>query len=92
MNQILSQILDLSPPLKNPLHSFMASDLEAKSKEKFIDDNSELVVKLYTQAITLSPENAEYYVDRAQANIKLGLYTGTAFCPSNFLFPYASSL
>ncbi|XP_023553537.1 protein SGT1 homolog [Cucurbita pepo subsp. pepo] len=53
----------------------MASDLEAKSKEKFIDDNSELVVKLYTQAITLSPENAEYYVDRAQANIKLGLYT-----------------
>ncbi|CAK9318228.1 unnamed protein product [Citrullus colocynthis] len=53
----------------------MASDLEAKAKEAFIDDHFELSVDLYTQAIALSPKKSELYVDRAQANIKLGHYT-----------------
>lgn len=56
----------------------MASDLEVKAKEAFFDDHFELSVELYTQAIALSPKKAELYVDRAQANIKLGHYTGTA--------------
>lgn len=56
----------------------MASDLEAKAKEAFIDDHFELSVDLYTQAIALSPKKSELYVDRAQANIKLGHYTGTS--------------
>ncbi|XP_023541340.1 protein SGT1 homolog [Cucurbita pepo subsp. pepo] len=53
----------------------MASDLEARAKEAFIDDHFELSVELYTQAIALSPKKAELYIDRAQANIKLGHYT-----------------
>ncbi|XWS50434.1 hypothetical protein CRYUN_Cryun12cG0087400 [Craigia yunnanensis] len=49
----------------------MASDLETKAKEAFIDDHFELAVDLYSQAIGLNPKNAELYNDRAQANIKL---------------------
>lgn len=67
----------------------MASDLEARAKEAFIDDHFELSVELYTQAIALSPKKPELYIDRAQANIKLGHYTGTPlfFVPiSCFLF------
>ena len=68
--------------------SFMASDLEARAKEAFIDDHFELSVELYTQAIALSPKKAELYIDRAQANIKLGHYTGIFFiCLSDFMFP-----
>ncbi|BFG23422.1 hypothetical protein CerSpe_096960 [Prunus speciosa] len=48
----------------------MASDLEKRAKEAFIDDHFELAVDLYTQAIALNPQNAELYSDRAQANIK----------------------
>lgn len=51
----------------------MASDLEAKAKEAFVDDHYELAVELLTQAIAISP-SAELYADRAQANIKLGSY------------------
>ncbi|KAK3037251.1 hypothetical protein RJ639_030144 [Escallonia herrerae] len=47
----------------------MASDLETKAKEAFIDDHFELAVDLYSQAIAMSP-NAELFADRAQANIK----------------------
>lgn len=54
----------------------MASDLEKKAKEAFIDDHFELAVELYTQAISLNPKNAELYADRAQANIKLNNSTG----------------
>ncbi|KAI9073543.1 hypothetical protein K1719_044491 [Acacia pycnantha] len=52
----------------------MASDLQAKAKEAFIDDHYELAVDLLTQAIAISP-SADLYADRAQANIKLGNYT-----------------
>lgn len=53
----------------------MASDLEIKAKEAFIDDHFELAVDLYTQAISLSPNNAELFADRAQANLKLSNFT-----------------
>lgn len=55
----------------------MASDLEAKAKVAFIDDHFELAVELYSQALNLSPKNAELFADRAQANIKLRNFTGT---------------
>ncbi|XP_050387803.1 protein SGT1 homolog [Argentina anserina] len=53
----------------------MASDLEKQAKEAFIDDHFELAVDLYTQAISLDPNNSELYSDRAQANIKSGNLT-----------------
>ncbi|XVF50900.1 hypothetical protein PTKIN_Ptkin04bG0140600 [Pterospermum kingtungense] len=53
----------------------MASDLETKAKEAFIDDHFELALDLYSQAIELSPKKAELYADRAQANIKLNNLT-----------------
>ncbi|KAK3008268.1 hypothetical protein RJ639_014954 [Escallonia herrerae] len=52
----------------------MASDLETKAKEAFIDDHFELAVDLYSQAIAMSP-NAELFADRAQANIKVNNFT-----------------
>lgn len=53
-----------------------SSDLEKKAKEAFIDDHFELAVDLYTQAVALTPANAELFADRAQANIKLRNFTG----------------
>ncbi|XP_061361322.1 protein SGT1 homolog [Gastrolobium bilobum] len=53
----------------------MASDLEAKAKEAFVDEHYELAFDLLTQAIALSPNNADLYADRAQANIKLNNFT-----------------
>ncbi|KAK4745500.1 hypothetical protein SAY87_011812 [Trapa incisa] len=53
----------------------MASDLEANAKTAFIDDHFELAVDLYTQALSLDPNNAELFADRAQANLKLRNYT-----------------
>ncbi|MBA0678111.1 hypothetical protein Goari_019473 [Gossypium aridum] len=53
----------------------MASDLETKAQEAFIDDHFELALDLYSQAIQLNPKNAELYADRAQANIKLNNLT-----------------
>ncbi|EEF49035.1 chaperone binding protein, putative [Ricinus communis] len=49
----------------------MASDLERKAKEAFVDDHFALAADLLTQAIGLDPNSAELYADRAQANIKL---------------------
>lgn len=58
----------------------MASlDLETKAKEAFIDDHFELAIDLYSQAIALSPNNADLLVDRAQANIKLQNFTGNGY-------------
>lgn len=57
----------------------MASDPEKKAKEAFIDDHFELAAELYSQAISLNPNNAELYADRAQANIKLNNSTGKTF-------------
>ncbi|GMP24618.1 hypothetical protein CsSME_00001816 [Camellia sinensis var. sinensis] len=53
----------------------MASDLETRAKEAFIDDHFQLAVELYSQAITINPRNAELFADRAQANIKLSNFT-----------------
>ncbi|XP_072999311.1 protein SGT1 homolog [Typha latifolia] len=53
----------------------MATDLEKKAKEAFVDDNFELAADLYTQALDIDPRNADLYADRAQANIKLENYT-----------------
>jgi len=53
----------------------MASDLERKAKEAFVDDDFELAVELYTQAIELDPSSAILYADRAQAYIKLDSFT-----------------
>ncbi|MBA0794218.1 hypothetical protein Gohar_018568 [Gossypium harknessii] len=53
----------------------MASDLETKAQEAFIDDHFELALDLYSQAIQLKPKNVELYADRAQANIKLNNLT-----------------
>ncbi|KAF5731786.1 Phosphatase-related [Tripterygium wilfordii] len=53
----------------------MASDLEKKAKEAFIDDHFELAVEIYSQAIAINPDNAELFADRAQANIKLNNFT-----------------
>ncbi|XP_071929466.1 protein SGT1 homolog isoform X2 [Coffea arabica] len=52
-----------------------SSDLETRAKEAFIDDHFELAVDLYSQAISVSPTNAELFADRAQANIKLNNFT-----------------
>ncbi|XP_055831521.1 protein SGT1 homolog A-like [Solanum dulcamara] len=53
----------------------MASDLVAKAKEAFIDDHFDLAVDLYSQAIAITPNNAQLFADRAQANIKLHNFT-----------------
>ncbi|EHA8590852.1 putative protein SGT1 [Cocos nucifera] len=53
----------------------MATDLEARAKEAFVDDNFDLAVDLYTQALDMDPKNADLYADRAQANIKLENFT-----------------
>ncbi|KEH26376.1 putative SGS domain, HSP20-like chaperone, acetyltransferase A, auxiliary subunit [Medicago truncatula] len=53
----------------------MASDLEEKAKEAFVEDHFELAVELLSQAITLDPLKPEFYADRAQAHIKLNNFT-----------------
>ncbi|KAK2654000.1 hypothetical protein Ddye_013856 [Dipteronia dyeriana] len=49
----------------------MATDLKQRAMDAFVDDHLELAVDLYSQAIAISPTNAELFADRAQANIKL---------------------
>ncbi|KAI9160299.1 hypothetical protein LWI28_006951 [Acer negundo] len=49
----------------------MATDLKERAMDAFVDDHLELAVDLYSQAIAISPTNAELFADRAQANIKL---------------------
>ncbi|PIA49154.1 hypothetical protein AQUCO_01300188v1 [Aquilegia coerulea] len=51
------------------------ADLEKRAKEAFVDDNFELAVDLYSQAIDMDPYNADLFADRAQANIKLMSFT-----------------
>nr|ABH03406.1 SGT1 [Pelargonium x hortorum] len=53
----------------------MASEIVEKAKEAFMDDDFDLAVNLYTQAIQLNPKSADLFADRAQANIKLGSFT-----------------
>lgn len=74
----------------------MASDLEAKAKEAFVEDHFELAVDLLSQAINLEPNKAELYADRAQGNIKLNNLTGTLSLPSFkslfFYYPFVYSV
>lgn len=56
----------------------MASDYEMNATQAFIDDDFELAVHLYSQAISHNPENAELYANRAQAQIKLDNLIGNA--------------
>lgn len=53
-----------------------SSDLEKRAKEAFVDDDFDLAVDLYTQAIEKDPKNADLFADLSQANIKLCNYTG----------------
>lgn len=53
-----------------------ASDLEQRAKEAFVDDNFDLAIDLYSQAIDLQPSDPALFADRAQANIKLSNFTG----------------
>ncbi|XP_073110584.1 protein SGT1 homolog isoform X2 [Elaeis guineensis] len=53
----------------------MATALEKRAKEAFVDDNFDLAVDLYTQALDMDPTNADLYADHAQANIKLDNFT-----------------
>ncbi|KAL4592517.1 hypothetical protein LXL04_005515 [Taraxacum kok-saghyz] len=50
-------------------------DLVEEAKTAFIDDNFLLAVNCYTQAINLSPQNADLYAERAQSHIKLNNFT-----------------
>ncbi|XP_042479401.1 protein SGT1 homolog [Macadamia integrifolia] len=69
----------------------MDHDIEKKAKEAFVDDNFELAVDLYTQAIEIDPKNADLYADRAQANIKLESYT-EAVADANKAIEFDSSM
>ncbi|XP_059442465.1 protein SGT1 homolog B-like [Corylus avellana] len=53
----------------------MAAELAEKAQEAFMDDNFQLAVDLYTQAIDLTPKDANLYADRAQTHLKLNNFT-----------------
>ncbi|GMN31901.1 hypothetical protein TIFTF001_003450 [Ficus carica] len=53
----------------------MATELAENAREAFVDDDFQLAVDLYSQAITLNPASADLLADRAQANIKLNNFT-----------------
>lgn len=53
----------------------MASDLEIKAKEAYIDDHFELAADLFSQAIEQNPESAELFAEHTQAKIKLNCFT-----------------
>ncbi|XP_010541237.1 PREDICTED: protein SGT1 homolog A-like [Tarenaya hassleriana] len=53
----------------------MAKELAEKAKEAFLDDDFDVAVDLYSRAIDLDPNCAEFFADRAQANIKVGRFT-----------------
>ncbi|CAN6485791.1 unnamed protein product [Victoria cruziana] len=53
----------------------MAGELEKRASEAFLDDNFELALELYTQALSLDGRNANLLANRAQVNIKLERFT-----------------
>ncbi|CAE6180655.1 unnamed protein product [Arabidopsis arenosa] len=53
----------------------MAKELADKAKEAFVDDDFDVAVDLYSKAIDLDPNCAEFFADRAQAYIKLESFT-----------------
>jgi hypothetical protein len=56
----------------------VAAEFAEKAQEAFLDDNFQLAVDLYTQAIDLTPNEADLYADRAQTHLKLNNFTGTS--------------
>lgn len=65
----------------------MALNLDHRAKDAFLDDEFDLAVDLYTQALDMDPNNADLFADRAQANIKLQNYTGShPFTPLTWSF------
>ena len=60
-------------------HIDMAKELAAKAKEAFVDDDFDEAVDLYSKAIDLDPNFAEFFADRAQANVKLENFIGNLF-------------
>ncbi|CAF1975416.1 unnamed protein product [Brassica oleracea] len=44
----------------------MAKELAAKIKEAFVDDDFDVAVDLYSKAIDLDPNCAEFFADRAR--------------------------
>ncbi|XP_010450392.1 PREDICTED: protein SGT1 homolog A-like isoform X2 [Camelina sativa] len=53
----------------------MAKELADKAKEAFIDDEFDVAVDLYSKAIDLEPNCADFFADHAQAYIKLLSFT-----------------
>ncbi|XP_010448681.1 PREDICTED: protein SGT1 homolog A isoform X1 [Camelina sativa] len=53
----------------------MAKELADKAKEAFIDDEFDVAVDLYSKAIDLDPNCADFFADRAQSYIKLLSFT-----------------
>uniref|UniRef100_A0A1J3FVZ0 Protein SGT1 homolog n=1 Tax=Noccaea caerulescens TaxID=107243 RepID=A0A1J3FVZ0_NOCCA len=53
----------------------MAKELASKAQEAFVDDDFDVAVDLYSKAIDLDPNCADFFADRAQANIKLQNFT-----------------
>ncbi|KAJ0263421.1 Protein SGT1 A [Hirschfeldia incana] len=53
----------------------MAKELAAQAKEAFVDDDFGVAVDLYSKAIDLDPNCADFFADRAQAYIKLQNFT-----------------
>jgi len=56
----------------------MASELIREGNEAFVDDNYDLAVKKYTEAIHLGGSDAEFYLKRAAAHMKLGHFEQAA--------------
>lgn len=54
----------------------MASELAGRARDAYIDDDFDLAVNRYSQAIELDPRNADLFAQRAQAHIKLGNFHG----------------
>ncbi|KAG5413758.1 hypothetical protein IGI04_001325 [Brassica rapa subsp. trilocularis] len=61
----------------------MAKELAAKAKEAFVDDDFDEAVDLYSKAIDLDPNCAEFFADRAQANVKLENFIAEAVEDAN---------
>ncbi|AEE84778.1 phosphatase-like protein [Arabidopsis thaliana] len=61
----------------------MAKELADKAKEAFVDDDFDVAVDLYSKAIDLDPNCAEFFADRAQAYIKLESFTAEAVADAN---------
>lgn len=61
----------------------MSLDVEAKAHEKFVDEEFEDAVLLYTKAIEINSQKSNLYASRAAALTKLHRYDGnfsTLFC------------